>query len=251
MGDRLQGKVAIVTGAARGQGEAEARLFAAQGAQVILGDKVLGEVSVLAEELCAAHGAQAACAAALDVAVASAWEDALALAEREFGGLDILVNNAGISGRAGILAMDFDDWDRVIAVNQTGTLLGMRAAIPAMLRRGGGSIVNISSIYGLVAASASPAYQASKAAIRMLSRAAALEFADQGIRVNIVMPGLVETAMVAGILPERRETRLRRTPMGRIASPMEIAQGVLFLASDEASFVTGAELVMDGGYTAS
>ncbi len=251
MGDRLQGKVAIVTGAARGQGEAEARLFAAQGAQVILGDKVLGEVSVLAEELCAAHGAQAARAAALDVAVASAWEDALALAEREFGGLDILVNNAGISGRAGILAMDFDDRDRVIAVNQTGTLLGMRAAIPAMLRRGGGSIVNISSIYGLVAASASPAYQASKAAIRMLSRAAALEFADQGIRVNIVMPGLVETAMVAGILPERRETRLRRTPMGRIASPMEIAQGVLFLASDEASFVTGAELVMDGGYTAS
>jgi len=140
---------------------------------------------------------------------------------------------------------------RFIAVNQTGTLLGMRAAIPAMLRRGGGSIVDISSIYGLVAASASPAYQASKAAIRMLSRAAALEFADQGIRVNIVMPGLVETAMVAGILPERRETRLRRTPMGRIASPMEIAQGVLFLASDEASFVTGAELVMDGGYTAS
>jgi cyclopentanol dehydrogenase len=250
MGDRLAGKVAIIAGAARGQGAAEARLFVAEGASVVLGDRMGEGVASLAADLNARHGDRAARAIPLDVTDESAWREAVALAQREFGGLDILVNNAGISGRAGILEMDLAEWDRILSVNQTGALLGMRAVIPPMLNRGGGAIVNVSSIYGIVAATASPAYQASKAAIRMLSRAAALEFADRGIRVNTILPGLVDTAMVAGISHERREARLKRTPMGRMASPAEIAQGVLFLASPESSFMTGAELISDGGYTA-
>ena len=251
MSGRLAGKLAMVTGGARGIAGATARLFAAEGACVLIGDIVAAEGGALADELEVSYGPGRAAFIELDVSAEEQWASAMTVAEERFGGLDILVNNAGKSGPVGIEAVPMEGWHRIIAVNQTGTLLGMRAAIPLIRRRGGGSIVNISSIYGIVAADASPAYQASKAAVRMLSKVAALEYGSERIRVNSVHPGLTDTAILAAVGEEKVAHRLTRTPLNRVCEPIEIAYGILFLASDDASFVTGAELVIDGGYTAS
>jgi len=247
---RLAGKVAVVSGGARGLGEAVVRLFVLEGANVVAGDVLIRELRGVEKDVSATFGLGRLKCTRLDVSRRRDWDAIVSVAEATFGGLDILVNNAGISGPVGIEAMPMVTWDRIIAVNQTGTLLGMRAAIPAMRRRRGGSIVNVSSIYSMVAASSSPAYQASKAAVEMLTRAAALEYGPERIRVNSVHPGLMDTKILEAVGAEKVAQRLLRTPLGRVAAPTEIAQGVLFLASEEASFVTGAALVIDGGYTA-
>jgi NAD(P)-dependent dehydrogenase (short-subunit alcohol dehydrogenase family) len=247
---RLAGKVALISGAARGQGEAEARLFAQEGASVVLGDirSELGEQ--VAGEIAAAGGE--AVFTPLDVSSESDWVHAVELAESTYGKLDILVNNAAIIGLEGILDTSIELWNRVLAVNQTGTFLGMRAAIPAMRRAGGGSIVNISSVLATMGSGNSAAYTATKGAVSALTRTVSVELATEGIRVNAVHPGGVETPMAEECLGD--DVELRRAlvashPMGRIGEPEEIATGVLFLASDEASFVTGASLVIDGGNT--
>ena len=247
---RLAGKVALISGAARGQGEAEARLFAHEGASVVLADirSELGEQ--VAAEITAAGGA--AVFTRLDVSSESDWAHAVAIAEHTYGRLDILVNNAAIIGLEGIMETSIEQWNRVLAVNQTGTFLGMRAAIPAMRRAGGGSIVNISSVLATMGSGNSAAYTATKGAVSALTRTVSVELATEGIRVNAVHPGGVETPMAVECLGDDAELRralVATHPMGRIGEPEEIAAGVLFLASDEASFVTGSSLVIDGGNT--
>jgi NAD(P)-dependent dehydrogenase (short-subunit alcohol dehydrogenase family) len=248
MAGRLDGKVALISGAARGMGECEARLFAREGAKVVLGD-VLEEQGQQAVSGIAQQGG-AATFVSLDVTAESDWQRAVETAERAYGKLDVLVNNAGIVRMAPLDETSLEAWNEVINVNQTGVFLGMRYAVPAMRRAGGGSIINISSVAGLIGLPDIPAYQASKGAVRLLTKHTAIQYAKDQIRVNSVHPGRIETPMTANLAPERREMVLRLTPMGRDGKPEEVAYGVLYLASDESSFVTGAELVIDGGYTA-
>ena len=248
MAGRLDGKVAIVTGAARGQGEAEARMFAAEGARLVLSDVRKDQLHTLAEEL--AHNGNDVVAQDFDVTDEAGWASAVELAEERFGRLDVLVNNAGVLSMAGVEATTRELWDRIVAVNQTGVWLGMKAAIPAIRKAGGGSIVNISSIYGLIGSGAAAAYQATKGAVRLLTKTAAVEYAPVGIRVNSIHPGVIATPMVDEEVPEEfMPALIQATPLGRPGRPEEIAYGALFLASDESSFMTGSELVIDGGYT--
>jgi cyclopentanol dehydrogenase len=245
---RLDGKVALVSGAARGMGECEARLFVREGAKVVLGD-VLDEVGQKAAHDIVQQGG-AATFIHLNVAAEADWQKAIATAERQYGKLDVLVNNAGIVRMAPLDETTLEAWNEVITINQTGVFLGMKHAIPAMRRAGGGSIINISSVAGLVGLPNIPAYQASKGAVRLLTKNAAVQYAKDKIRVNSVHPGRIETPMTANLAPERRAMVLDLTPLGRDGKPEEVAYGVLYLASDESSFVTGAELVIDGGFTA-
>lgn len=248
MAGRLEGKVALISGAARGQGAAEARLFAREGAKVVIGDVLDADLKGVADELAAAGLPVESLH--LDVTSEEDWAAAVALAEKSFGGLHVLVNNAGVLSVGGIESTTREEWDRVIAINETGVWLGMKAAVPAIRRSGGGSIVNISSIYGLIGSGGSAAYQATKGAVRLLTKTAAVEYAPEGIRVNSVHPGIIETPMVTQGLPTEAASQLiAATPLGRMGKPEEVAAGVLFLASDESSFVTGSELVIDGGYT--
>ena len=248
MAGRLSGKVALISGAARGMGESEARLFAREGAQVVLGD-ILEDQGRSAAENIAQQGGTATFVP-LDVTHEQDWQRAVEPAEQTYGRLDILVNNAGIVRMAPLDETSLEAWNEVIGVNQTGVFLGMKHAVPAMRRAGGGSIVNISSIAGLIGLPNIPAYQASKGAVRLLTKNAAIQYAPDKIRVNSVHPGRIETPMTAPLAPERREMLLRLTPLGRDGTAEEVAYGVLYLASDESSYVTGAELVIDGGYTA-
>ena len=252
MGDRLAGKSAIVTGAASGMGAAEGRLFAREGARVILADVLddLGEA--VAAEIRAAGGE--ALYARADVSAEADWEALIAAAEERHGGLDVLVNNAGLSSTSEADPASTEGWERIIAVNATGTFLGCKHGAEAMARSGrpGGSIVNISSIYGLVgSAGGHPAYHASKAAVRNLSKAMAVRLAPRGIRVNSVHPGFMPPMRSGAAQGEEALARLARAiPLGRTGEVDEVANAVLFLASDEASYVTGAELAVDGGFTA-
>lgn len=248
MAGRLDGKVALISGAARGQGAAEARLFAGEGAKVVIGDVLDPDLKGVADEL--AGAGYPVESLHLDVTREEDWVAAVALAEKAFGGLHVLVNNAGVLSTGGIESTTRNEWDRVVAINQTGVWLGMKAAVPAIRRSGGGSIINISSIYGLIGSGGSTAYQATKGAVRILTKTAAVEYAKEGIRVNSVHPGIIATPMVTEGLPEEGANQLiALTPLGRMGRPEEVAFGVLFLASDESSFVTGSELVIDGGYT--
>jgi len=247
----LDGKVAIVTGAARGQGEAEARLFAREGAQVVIGDVLDGEGSAVEAEI-AAKGGQAAYVP-LDVTREADWQAAVALAERRFGRLNVLVNNAGISAVGRVEDTPLAEWQRVMEVNATGVFLGSKTAIPAMRRAGGGSIVNISSQLGLVGTDiTSPMYPASKGAVRLLTKVTAIQYAKEGIRANSVHPGPIVTPMTEKRRadPATYQLMLSRIPLGRYGEPEEVAYAVLYLASDESAFVTGSELVIDGGWTA-
>jgi len=242
---RLEGKVALITGGARGQGAAHARRLAEEGARVITGDVLDAEGDALAAKLRA--DGLAVEYLHLDVTSPADWAHAVRTATERHGGLDVLVNNAGIIHVNPLLEETLEDWNQLLAVNVTGVLLGMQAAIPALRVRGGGSIVNISSIFGLAGAPGYIAYCASKAAVVGMTRTAALELAAGHIRVNAVCPGGVRTAMNeneegGGVVP--------LTPMGRRADVREITGAVLFLASDDASFVTGTEIVVDGGYLA-
>ena len=246
---RLEGKVAVISGAARGQGEAEARLFANEGAKVVFGDildmegeKVEAEINETGGEAKYIH---------LDVTNESEWETAVKESVNSYGKLDILVNNAGISIGKNVEETTLEEWDLVQAVNSKGVFLGTKAAIPAMRESGGGSIVNISSIAGLVGIASAP-YVASKGAVRLLTKSTAVQYGPENIRCNSVHPGFIETEMIRGILSnsEERAKRLAITPLGIFASAHDIALAVLFLASDESRYMTGSELVIDGGITA-
>ncbi len=248
--DRLKGKVALISGGARGQGAAEAKLFVNEGARVVIGDVLDGEARNLAEEVNRNAGSRVTFPIHLDVTRAADWRAAVDACEREFGGLDILVNNAGILNTKGISDTSEEEWDAIINVNQKGVWLGTKIAVPAMKKRGSGSIVNISSIYGLIGSGGSAAYHASKGAVRLLSKTAAVEYAPHNIRVNSVHPGVIKTPMVDIFDDKELEAIAVLAPMKRAARPEEVGYVVLFLATDEASFVTGAEYVVDGGYTA-
>ncbi|HIM91645.1 MAG TPA: glucose 1-dehydrogenase [Dehalococcoidia bacterium] len=248
---RLAGKVAFISGGARGMGATEAKLFANEGAAVAIGD-VLEEAGKRTEAEINQSGGQALFVS-LDVTSEQSWLDAIGAAVAKFGKLDILVNNAGVSAHGMIEFTTEADWDRVMDVNSKGPFLGTKAAIPEMRKSGGGSIINISSQLGLVGTEmSSPQYQSSKGAIRLLTKTTALQYAPDGIRCNSVHPGPVNTDMTADSRgnPENLGKMVGRIPMGRYGEPVEIANGVLYLASDESGFVTGSELVLDGGWTA-
>ena len=225
-----------------------AELFAKEGASVVLGDILEKEVRFVADEIRAGGGA--AEAIELDVTSPRDWIAAVELAETTFGRLDVLVNNAGIIDEGGAVDEDLEAWHRVIAVNQTGMFLGMKHAVPAMRRAGGGSIVNVSSTLGVVGADDYIAYQASKGAVRQMTRSAALSYVKDGIRVNTICPGFIETPMTDELEDEIRDHDIGMTPMARAGKPIEVSYAVLYLASDESSFVTGSDLVVDGGYLA-
>ena len=247
---RLENKVALISGGARGMGAVEAKLFAEEGAKVIIGDILEEEGRKVEAEINEAGGE---CVfVSLDVRSEEAWQNAVNEAVSRYGKLDILVNNAGIYRAHNVEETTSDEWDQVMDINAKGVFLGTKHAIPAMRDAGGGSIVNISSVAGLVGSRATSAYNASKGAVRLLTKSTAIQYASDGIRANSVHPGTIETPMTEGFLadPSMRQDRMDRTPIGRLGKPEDVAYGALFLASDEASFMTGSELVIDGGRTA-
>jgi len=234
---RVEGKVALISGGARGMGAEDARLLVSEGAKVVIGDIRDDEGKALASEL-----GDAARYVHLDVTQLDQWEAAVATAVGEFGKLDVLVNNAGIVAAGPLREFRMDKWQQVLDVNLTGTFLGMRSVVDPMTEAGGGSIINISSIEGIRGAPMVHPYVASKWAVRGITKSAALELAPLNIRVNSVHPGFIRTPMTAH-LPEDMVT----IPLGRPAEAREVATFVVFLASDEASYATGSEFIMDGG----
>ena len=249
---RLAGKVALVTGGASGIGAETSRVFAREGAKVAVVDVNDNLGHGVAQEI-----GEAALYAHLATRDEAEWQAVIQQVVHTYGRLDILVNAAGVPGRrtdggsTRIDEQELEDWNRVMDVNSTGIFLGMKTVIPEMRKAGGGSIVNISSIYGLVGSPNSAAYHASKGAVRLATKSAALQYAAENIRVNSVHPGIVTTGMNREINedPVLSVPRLAATPMGRFGQPIDIANGCLFLASDESGWMTGAELVIDGGYT--
>ena len=237
---RFDGKTILISGGARGQGASEARLLVAQGAKVVIGDVLESEGNALAKELGAA-----AKFVRHDVTSEAEWARAVQTAE-SFGGLHGLINNAGIFKPAFMGETDLELWERHLRINQTGCFLGMKAVVGAMQRSGAGSIVNISSVAGLRGSPAAFAYSATKWALRGMTKAAAIDLAKHKIRVNSVHPGPIDTEMLAFWTEEQRATRLKNVPMRRMGTADEVAQLVLFLLSDEASYITGAEVAIDG-----
>jgi len=250
---RLDGKVAVITGAGSGIGQVAAALFATEGASVVVADVAGERASATAADIESAGGS--ALGVTVDVSDEDQVTEMVAAAVRTFGGLHVLFNNAGIfpDDDGGILDTPPETWAKVMEVNLKGVWLGCRAAVPAMLASGGGSIVNVASFVALMgAATAQIAYTASKGGVLAMTRELAVEYARRGIRANSICPGPIETPLLTELLadPARRERRLVHIPIGRFGRPEEIAMAALFLASDEASFVTGSALVVDGGITA-
>ena len=248
---RLEGKVALISGGARGQGACEARMFAAEGASVVFGD-ILDDLGQQVEAEIRELGCEATYVH-LDVTSQDQWEAAVQTAVDRYGKLDVLVNNAGICNWGKLEDSSGEEWDRIMEINGKGVFLGTLVAIPEMKKAGGGSIINISSISGLVGQdTVTAAYNASKGAVRLLTKTTAIQYAADGIRANSVHPGSVATPMTAERQsdPEILRQSEARIPLGRVGQPEDIAYGVLYFASDESSFVTGSELVIDGGYTA-
>ena len=231
MSGRLEGKVVIVTGAARGQGRAEAELFAAEGAHVIAGD-VLDHDGIF-----------------LDVTSAESWASAVNTAVDRHGRVDVLVNNAGVRAVAPVHEMPLQDFQRVLDINLLGPLLGIQAVVPHMPR--GGSIINVSSLNGLAANVNTSAYTTSKFALRGLTKSAALDLGPLGIRVNAILPGVIRTPMVAYIVDEHEDRLAAGLPLGRIGEPLDVASAALFLASDDSAWVSGLDLTIDSGQMAS
>lgn len=236
---RLQGKVAIITGAGRGIGHAIAERFAEEGAVVVATSRTAaapftGDVEFHQQ----------------DVASETDWDRIVAGTLERHGRIDILVNNAGIIAYQSLEDLGIEDWNRVIATNQTGPFLGMRAVVPPMLRQGSGSIINVSSIWGNCAVAGAHAYHATKGALRTMSKNAAITYADRGIRVNSLHPGFIDTPLTDAQDTDVNQWVIGQTPMRRAGRPEEIAAAALFLASDDSSFVTGSELIADGGYLA-
>ena len=246
---RLHNKVAIITGAASGMGADEARLFAREGAKVVIAD-VLEDLARQVEAQITEAGGDATFIHA-DVTDEASWQNLIAQTLARYGKLDILVNNAGISSRSESDALDTAGWRRIMDVNATGVFLGTKHAVEQMRQTGGGSIVNISSIMGFVGGEGGhPAYHASKGAVRIFSKAMAVQYGPDGIRVNSVHPGFMPPMRSSQPDDGTRAEQIRQTPLRRSGETIEVAYGVLFLASDEASFVTGTELVIDGGFIA-
>jgi len=243
----LNGKVALITGAARGQGAAEARLFAQRGAKVMLCDILDDEGQAVAAEI----GANAAYLR-LDVTSEASWQAAVKATVSKFGKLNVLVNNAGIVKVTALADCPLEEYMQVIQVNQIGVFLGMKTVVPAMKQAGGGSIVNISSIDGLIGMTGGTAYCASKFAVRGMTKVAALELGKDGIRVNSIHPGGILTPMItgAGLDAQTAGEIFGRVPLQRIGQPEEIATLAAYLASDDASYSTGSEFIADGGLTA-
>ena len=246
---RLSGKVALISGGARGQGAEEARLFVQEGAKVIITDVLDDEGKKLEAELNEPGGD--AQYMPLDVTDENQWDSVIQRILETHGQIDILVNNAGILLEKGVEETSEEEWDRIQDVNSKGVFLGIRAVLPAMREAGSGSIVNISSVAGLIG-SAYAAYGASKGAVRLLTKSTAVQYGPEGVRCNSVHPGVIETDMTEGMLsdPRTREIRLKNTPLGTFAVAKDVAYAVLYLASDESRYVTGSELVIDGGLTA-
>jgi cyclopentanol dehydrogenase len=246
---KLDGKVALISGGARGQGAVEAKTFAREGAKVVFGDIRDAEGKQVEADIRASGGD--AVYVHLDVTSEEDWRHAVAEAVSRYGKLNILINNAGIViPRVPIEERSVEEWDRVMAVNARGVFLGTKCAIPAMRRAGGGSIVNISSIAGIgQSLHQEPAYAASKGAVRIFTKVTASQYAQEKIRCNSVHPGPVDTDMLHHAMPDPEilQRRLTRVPLGRMGAIDEVVAGVLFLASDDASYVTGSELVIDGG----
>ena len=258
-GKRLPGKVAIITGGASGIGEATARIFAAHGASVVLCDLQDALGMKIANEIVAAGGT--AEYRHLNVTLEDEWTALVETVEAKYGRIDVLCNVAGIGSgvdtasgkkaRMGLPGLSLDSWNQVMAVNSTGVFLGTKAVHGAMQRAGSGSIINISSICGIVGSFGNAAYNASKGAVRIFTKSAALQYAKDQIRVNSVHPGFVETPLAApGLVGNPGKTRMDATPLGRCGKPSDIAFGCLYLASDETQWMTGSELVIDGGMTA-
>ncbi|HET7690447.1 MAG TPA: glucose 1-dehydrogenase [Nocardioidaceae bacterium] len=234
---RVDDKVALISGGARGIGAEDARLLVAEGAKVVIGDVRDDEGKALADEL-----GDAARYVHLDVTEAEDWKAAVSTAVDEFGKLNVLVNNAGIANGSSLQHFDRGQWDRIVGINLTGTFLGMQAVADAMIAAGSGSIINVSSIEGLRGTPWAHGYVATKWAVRGLTKSVAMELAPHNIRVNSIHPGLIKTPLTEGI-PED----MIQIPLGRAGQPIEVANFVLFLASDESSYATGSEFVMDGG----
>ncbi len=241
---QLEGKVVLITGGARGMGESTARLFVASGARVVIGDLLDDAGHKLAAEL-----GEAAAFHHLDVASPDDWSRIVAFAQSRFGKLDALVNNAGIEKTGDIASFAFEDYQRVIAVNQTGVWLGMKLAFPALKAAGGGAIVNISSVAGLQGIHGYSAYCASKWAVRGMTKAAALEFGAHGIRVNSIHPGTIDTPMNAA-MREYAQKFCETLPVPRMGRPEEVAQLIAFLISEASAYCTGGEYLIDGGMLA-
>ena len=242
---RFEDRVALVTGGASGIGRATATRIADEGGAVVIADVQDDAGQAVVDEIQRSGGK--ALYVHLDVTDEEGWADAVASTVDAFGGLDVLVNNAGIGDTEPIEVTTTDTWNKVVAVTQTSVFLGMKAAAEPLKQSGHGSVVNISSMYGIVGSGVSPAYHAAKGAVRLLTKTTALGWASQGVRVNSVHPGYIDTPILGDT---DRDALIGATPMARLGRPEEIAAMITFLASDDASFATGAEFVVDGGYTA-
>ena len=247
---RLKGKVAIVTGGGSGIGEATALTFAKEGARVTVADVADSAGNNTVEQIRASGGE--AVYVHTDVTSASKIKGVIRATIDNYGRLDVLFNNAGIAMRLGVAELPEEDWDRCIAINLKGAYLGSKYAIPAMIANGGGSIINTASIYGIVGGLNRAAYVASKGGIVNLTRGMALDYANSNIRVNCICPGFTDTPLIKNFVetPTKYKALVDQHPMGRLAKPLDIAYGALYLASDESAFVTGIALPIDGGYTA-
>ena len=247
---RLDGKVALISGGARGQGATEGQLFVSEGAKVVLADILDIEGESVAAQI--REGGGEAAYTHLDVTSEDDWRAAIEFTLQTYGRLDILINNAAIYKRTLIVDTDLEEWRNIMEINSTGVFLGTKHAVPAMQRSGGGSIINISSTAGLVGSGRGSAYGASKGSVRLFTKYTAIQHALDRIRANSIHPGPIDTEMIADNIstPDGRAESESRVPLGRIGTVMDVAYGALFLASDESSYMTGSELVIDGGMTA-
>ncbi|GIP27903.1 2,5-dichloro-2,5-cyclohexadiene-1,4-diol dehydrogenase [Paenibacillus sp. J23TS9] len=247
---RVSGKVAIVTGAAGGMGKADAMILAQEGAKVVVTDIQEDKVNEVVEEINKNGGE--AIGFRHNVTSEEEWQHIVDETVKKWGKIDVLVNNAGISLAKKLVDTTAQDWDKVMAINLTGGFFGLKHVIPVMQKNGGGSIINISSIAGLTGSNGAGPYTASKGAVRMLTKAVAIDYGKDNIRCNSIHPGYIETPMTKDLLADDNMTKwfISNTPLPRLGKPENIAQGVLFLASDESSFITGAELAIDGGVSA-
>ena len=245
MAGRLDGKIAIITGAGSGIGAAHARIFAREGAKVAVTD-IRESVGLAVVEQIGQAGGEAVFLHH-DVASEESWASVVEQVAGKFGGITTLVNNAGLNHMRGVEDETVEGWNHIVSIDQTGTWLGMKAAMPHLRASGNGAIVNISSILGIMATVTCLSFHAAKGAVRMMSKAAAQEYADRGVRVNSIYPGMIDTPQLDTMLPDEREMIRTSIPMKRIGLPEEVANCSLFLCSDEASYVTGAEIIVDGG----
>jgi len=248
MGERLKDKVAIITGGASGIGEAHAHLLANEGAKVVVTDLQ----DDLGEKVVAAIGKEGGDAIYVhqDVTSESDWDNVVKTTIDKYGAITTLVNNAGVANISGVEEETLDGFNRVVAICQTGVWLGMKACMPALKKSGNGAIVNISSLYGIIGTPSMISYHGAKGAVRLMTKSAGLEYARQGVRINSVHPGIIETPLAKTLSAEYIEMITETTPMGRMGEPMDIATMSLFLCSDEAKFITASEFVVDGGWGA-